>query len=188
MREAGLPFLRFSNSGGNNLAGTAQLASVPAYAGRFRGIAMANGRVLVVDDQNDVRDLISAFLGAQGYDTVVAACGEEALPLLDDGDLDLIITDYNMPGMNGWALAEKALSDDGDRPVILMSAFAESDTLRQWAFAGIYEFVFKPFDLTALGDTVRRAVCQRRLRVQNQVYRNVLEGLGQNLKLPVSGP
>lgn len=149
---------------------------------------MANGRVLVVDDQNDVRDLIAAYLGAQGYDTVVAACAEEALPYLDEGDLDLVITDYNMPGMNGWALAEKALSTDGDRPVILMSAFAESDCLRRWAFAGIYDFVFKPFDLTALGDTVHRAVCQRRLRVQNQGYQNVLEGLGHNLRLPVSGP
>ncbi len=130
---------------------------------------MTTVSILIVDDDDQVRDLLVRYLGAQGYQTVAVATGEEAVAHLDRRDLDLIITDFKMPGMNGLELARKALTADPDRPVILMSASVDVDNLCQLASSGISDFILKPFYLADMGFAVRRALSRRHLLAQSQV-------------------
>jgi len=136
---------------------------------------MATGSILVVDDDDTILDIVVDYLNAEGYQTLAAASGEEALPHLDRRDLDLLITDFKMPGMNGLELARKALMADSDRPVILMTAFADVDNARESVSIGVYDFILKPFDLADFGNVIRHAVSHRRLLMQNQEYQRNLE-------------
>lgn len=131
--------------------------------------------ILVVDDDDSVRDLVVRYLKAQGYQTAAASCGEEALPALGRRDLDLMITDFQMPGLNGLELAQKSLASDPDRPVILMTAFADVDNARKSVSLGLYDFIVKPFDLTDFQKSVTRALDHRRLVLQNREYQRNLE-------------
>lgn len=125
--------------------------------------------ILIVDDEDQLRDLVVRYLGAQGYQTVATATGEEALPHLDRRDLGLIITDFKMPGMNGLEVARRALTANPDRPVILMSASVDVENLCQLVSSGISDFILKPFYLEDLGFAVRRALSRRHLLTQSQV-------------------
>jgi FixJ family two-component response regulator len=136
---------------------------------------MAASSVLVVDDDNNVRDLVARFLQAQGYQTFAASSAEEALLRLGQRDLDLVITDFKMPGMNGLELAQKALAADPDRPVIMMTAFADVDNARKSVSLGLYDFIIKPFDLSDLRKSVLRALEHRRLVLENREYQRDLE-------------
>jgi FixJ family two-component response regulator len=136
---------------------------------------MAARSILVVDDDDNVRDLVVRYLKAQGYHTTAVTRGEEALPHLERPDLDLVITDFKMPGLNGLELAQKALAADPARPVILMTAFADVDNARKSVSIGIYDFIIKPFDLADFRKAVARALDHRGLVLQNQEYQRNLE-------------
>ncbi len=136
---------------------------------------MTTGSILVVEDTRDELALLIRYLSAQGYQMLAATSGEEAVPHLDRSDLDLVITDFNMPGMNGLDLARRSLAANPDRPVILMTAYADVDNARQSVTLGVYDFIIKPFDLKDFQNAVRRALNHRRLVLQNQVYQRSLE-------------
>ena len=143
---------------------------------------MMIGNILVVDDDIGVRDLVVRYLNTRGYQTSSAISGEEALTRLDQiGSFDLVITDFKMPGMNGLELARKSLMADPDRPVILMTAFAELDDTRQSASVGIYDFILKPFELVDFGTVVRRAINHRRLLMQSRGYQQSPVRLGTEM-------
>jgi CheY-like chemotaxis protein len=133
------------------------------------------GSVLVVDDDADVRDLVHRYLVTLEYTVSQAGSAEEALTLLESADPDLILTDLKMPGMDGLGLAERALTADPDRPVILMTAFADLENARRSIALGVYDFIVKPFDLKDFGNAVRRALDHRRLVLQNRAYQANLE-------------
>ncbi|HEY8584456.1 MAG TPA: response regulator, partial [Capillimicrobium sp.] len=118
-------------------------------------------RLLVVDDQVTVRELQRTILGAAGYEVVTARDGREALELLDRAAVDLVLTDVEMPGMDGFALIE-ALRADPDHtslPVIVLSSRGDEVDRRRGAEAGADAYVVKSeFDQRALLETVRRLV------------------------------
>jgi DNA-binding response OmpR family regulator len=99
-------------------------------------------RILVVDDDIDVRDFVSAMLAQENFDAVSAQDGGEALALLGDGDYDLLLTDIRMPGVDGFELVKRARQTLPDLRVLFMSGYAAEyhiDPDRD-------DFVAKPFD------------------------------------------
>lgn len=95
--------------------------------------------VLVVDDDEDVREVAADMLQDLGYMVVQACCGEEALALLDTRpDLDVMVTDIRMPGMSGLELAEHAAARRGDMKIILVSGYFQPQALTR-------RFLQKPF-------------------------------------------
>jgi two-component system cell cycle sensor histidine kinase/response regulator CckA len=99
-------------------------------------------RILVVDDDIDVRDFVSAMLTQENFDAVSAQDGGEALALLGAGDYDLLLTDIRMPGVNGFEFVKRARQTRPDLRVLFMSGYAAEyhiDPDRD-------DFVAKPFD------------------------------------------
>ena len=114
------------------------------------------GTILIVDDEPGVRDLLALLLSRDGYQVRTAANGTAALTAFKDGDVDLVLQDLKMPGMDGLALLQ-ALKEKAPRvPVIVLTAFATWDNAVEAMRLGAYDYLKKPFD----NDQVRRTVTQ----------------------------
>ena len=118
-------------------------------------------RVLVVDDEPSIRDVVSDFLSLEGYETREASNGREALALVDTWRPDAIVLDLMMPVMNGWAFAEAAAQRLGPDAVPIVVASASMDLARAAAELqqyGVRASLAKPFDLEVLLVVIRRLV------------------------------
>src|SRR5262249_27232411 len=117
------------------------------------------GTVLVVDDQDDVREVVVAQLEALGFRVAHAANGKAAFELLAKGGIDLLMADYAMPGMSGLELARAARKRQPGPPVLLMSGYVETSRIdRQVEGARV---VKKPYRLAELVDAIE-ALLRRR--------------------------
>ena len=107
-----------------------------------------NGRILVVDDIEENRDLLQRRLVRLGYDVAIADSGQNALDTLNEGGFDLVLLDIMMPGMSGLETLEKLrdTSDRGSLPVIMVSAKSESEDLVQTLEIGANDYITKPVD------------------------------------------
>jgi DNA-binding NtrC family response regulator len=121
-------------------------------------------RVLVVEDDVTMRELLARQLSRRGFEVATAAGGEEALAETGTSDFDVVLTDLNMPRMNGVQLCERVTQSRPDIPVIVVTAFGSMDTAIAAIRAGAYDFVTKPFDFEQLLLTLERAVNLRRLK------------------------
>ncbi|MDO8578139.1 MAG: two-component system response regulator [Dehalococcoidales bacterium] len=108
--------------------------------------------ILVVDDQTQNVELLEAYLAPQGYKIVKAASGEEALGKLSDNQIDLILLDVMMPGMDGFEVARRVRQDNIHRllPMILVTALRETEDRVKGIEAGCDDFLSKPVDKTEL--------------------------------------
>lgn len=117
-------------------------------------------RILVVDDDQDILQLVSIHLKRQGYKVEQAASGHEALALLEHKEVDLAIVDVMMPGMTGFELTE-ILTGELDTPVILLTAKGQLSDKEKGFVAGSEDYIVKPFEPKEL--LFRVAVILRRL-------------------------
>ncbi len=115
-------------------------------------------RVLIVDDEEPVREFVARALTHAGYETQQADDGLTALDVLDQNRFDLVITDIVMPGMDGIALALKLAKEQPDLRILLMTGYAAEKQRAYGLDSFIHEVVGKPFTLKQIIDAVRRAL------------------------------
>lgn len=114
-------------------------------------------RILVVDDDGEMRALLVDVLGDEGYDVVEAANGAEALIRLRADSFAAIVMDKNMPGLSGLDLLPGLRVICPETPVILITAFGDVATYMEAMEKGAYEYVFKPFRMDELLKVLKRA-------------------------------
>ncbi len=131
--------------------------------------------ILVVDDEPSLLNLMFRVVEEIGHQAFVARSGEEAIVIAEEQEIDLIITDLNMPGISGVELGQKLLKDEPDRPVILMTAYADVESARLAVAHDFYDYFLKPFDIKDMISTVTRALERRRLILENKNYQRNLE-------------
>ncbi|HFD39310.1 MAG TPA: response regulator transcription factor [Anaerolineae bacterium] len=119
------------------------------------------GRVLVVDDDQDTRDLVTEILAQEGYQVRSCTTGEEAIALLERETFDLILSDIKMPGINGIELLRHVRARGLDTIVILMTAYASVETAVQALRGEAFDYLVKPFSLMELRQRVRHALQAR---------------------------
>lgn len=127
-------------------------------------------RVLVVDDEPGMRQLLTRELTLQGYDVAVAASGEEAIELFRSGNFSLVITDAKMPGIGGIAAMEAMKSFDPDIEVIIATGYADLDMVISSMRKGAFDFLQKPFNLNELDHLIERALERRNFKVMLAVH------------------
>jgi two-component system response regulator HydG len=127
------------------------------------------GRVLVVDDDKGMCDLAEAALRRAGFYTTARQSADAALAVLASEDFDAVATDLNMKGMNGLELCQRIVANRKNTPVLVITAFGSLETAVAAIRAGAYDFITKPFEITALTLAVERAVQHRAL--QDEVLR-----------------
>ena len=136
----------------------------------------SKGRVLIVDDEPNARSALAELLREEGYTVDTAADGFKALPKLEELAPDVIVTDLKMPGLDGLGLMKKALAEDPERAVIVMTAFGAVDTAVSAMRQGAADYLTKPINFEELSVVIERAIERRRLRVEaGQLRRRVSE-------------
>src|ERR1700722_16204807 len=121
-------------------------------------------QVLIVDDEPNLRKILSAQLSRDGYDVMTAEDGEQGLAMLKEHHIDLVITDLKMPKLDGMTLLKKALEEEPDLPVVLITAHGTIDTAVEALKSGAFDFVTKPFDKDEVRQIVAKALKTRELR------------------------
>ncbi|XXF79155.1 sigma-54 dependent transcriptional regulator [Myxococcaceae bacterium GXIMD 01537] len=124
---------------------------------------LSRGRILVVDDQRNLRATTALLLRADGYTVSEAATGDEALGQLSSGGVDLLLTDLKMEPMDGLTLLKKALEVAPRLQVIMMTAFGSIESAVEAMRLGAYDYVTKPFKEGELRYRVERALERAKL-------------------------
>ena len=128
-------------------------------------------KVLVVDDEETVRVLLQRILQAAGYEAVIAANGKEALSVIADGGIDVVMLDINMPGLSGVEVLGKISADWPDLCVIMVTAVADVQTAVTAMKLGAHDYITKPFDQDEALRKIRQAVVnwQERLTLRQSI-------------------
>ena len=121
-------------------------------------------QVLIVDDEPNLRKILSAQLSRDGYDVMTAEDGEQGLAMLKEHHIDLVITDLKMPKVDGMTLLRRALEEEPELPIILITAHGTIDTAVEALKSGAFDFVTKPFDKDEVRQIVGKALKTRELR------------------------
>jgi two-component system response regulator HydG len=121
------------------------------------------GRVLIVDDDAELMKLLSLVLTRKGFEARGVRSGAEALAALSAEAFDVVLTDVQMPGMDGIALCERVVAAHLDLPVVVLTAFGSMESAIAAIRVGAYDFVTKPVDNTVLALAVARAARHRAL-------------------------
>src|ERR1700692_3738972 len=121
-------------------------------------------RLLIIDDDRSMCDVLEAELGRRDFTVTSATSAKEALARFEREDFGLVITDVNMADMSGVELCQQLVARQEDMPVIVITAYADMETAIAAIRAGAYDFVTKPFDMDELALTIERALKHRALR------------------------
>src|SRR6478672_6562183 len=120
-------------------------------------------QVLIVDDEPNLRKILSAQLTRDGYDVLTAEDGEAGLTLLREHHIDLVITDLRMPKMDGMELLRQALRIDAELPVVILTAHGTVDNAVEALKTGAFDYITKPFDQAEVRTIVKKALRTRDL-------------------------
>src|SRR5512139_1035996 len=128
-------------------------------------------RVLVVDDEENIRFVAASFLKRDGFEVEVADSGEQALRLLETFGPDAVLTDVRMPKMGGLDLLSTLKAKGAEVTVIVMSAYGSVDLAIEAIKAGAYDYIQKPFKPEELLLTLRKAEERETLRRENRALK-----------------
>lgn len=130
--------------------------------------------ILVVEDEPVVRNLLARAYTQSGYTVVAAESAEEALTLLAEGNIDFVITDIRLPGMNGTELIAKIKENFSNIPVIAVTGYCDINTAITVLKRGASDFIIKPFDLAAVQESTRLALEKAQVHMEIRHLRREL--------------
>jgi len=161
----------------------------PAAAPRPRPSAAAlaeeprpQPRILVVDDEPHVVQIFQDLLAQRGYEVVSSTNGDDAIVQVTTGHFDLVLTDINLPGVDGLEVVRAAKAADKDTCVILITGYASTTTAIDALRQGAYDYITKPFDLWETAKAIERGLESRFLVIENRRLVTILEEANHELQ------
>ncbi len=130
--------------------------------------------ILIVDDEKNYPPILSAVLEEEGFETLTANSGHQALDILKNADIDLVLTDMKMPAMDGIELLEYIKEMEAGLPVIMMTAHGTVEKAVEAMQKGAYNYILKPFDNERLIIYVQKAVAMYRVIKENRYLRDAV--------------
>lgn len=131
--------------------------------------------ILVVDDEQTIRDALKMVLEEEGYQTQTAADGKEALDLVNEVDFDIVITDLKMPEIDGMTLTRQCQQICPQTSVIIITAHGSLESAIEALRIGAYDYILKPFDFDDVLYKIKRLIKQKELVLENQALRQEVE-------------
>src|SRR2546426_5216742 len=135
---------------------------------------MPDTRVLVVDDERSMRELLAIMLRQAGHDVTVADGGEAAIKALKGDTFDLVSTDLRMREVDGLAVLRAAKEQSPQTVVLVITAFASTETAVEAMKLGAYDYLTKPFKVDEIKLTIANALERKRLQDENQALKRQL--------------
>ena len=114
--------------------------------------------ILVVDDERNYLLVLEALLSEEGYQVITAEGARRGIELLQENDLDVVLTDMKMPGMDGMEFMERIRQRQADLPVIMMTAFGSVEKAVEAMRKGAFDYIVKPFKNEELKLTIAKAI------------------------------
>ena len=146
-------------------------------------------KVVIVDDEADMRQSISQWLALSGFDTETYGSAEEALAAITPEFPGIIVSDVRMPGMDGMAFLKRLMSMDSALPVIMITGHGDVPMAVEAMRVGAFDFLEKPFNPDRMTELAKRATQARRLTLDNRALRRELaDGSSVMLKLIGTSP
>jgi len=144
--------------------------------------------ILIVDDEEKLREILSLYLEAPNRTILQAANGQEALDVLAKNKIDVVITDILMPIMDGLELTRKVVEIDPDIPVLIITAHAGKEETLAALRAGVFEFIAKPFQEDFVCNRVNKALERRFIRLlEKEMFELLVKELGISGEVNFSG-
>src|SRR5919106_2522461 len=134
----------------------------------------AKARILVVDDEPSMRDMLRIVLRRDGYDVVLAENGSQAIAILEQQQIDLLLSDIRMPDISGVEVLRAAKEINRDIVAFMMTAFASTETAVEAMRLGAVDYFTKPFSMDELRLKVRQHLETNRLRQENVLLKRAL--------------
>jgi two-component system response regulator PilR (NtrC family) len=132
-------------------------------------------RILIVDDEQSMRDFLSIMLKKEGYDVVTAENGGGALKAIHAEIFDLVITDVKMAGIDGIEVLKTVKEVSPETVAIMITAFATAETAVEAMKLGAYDYITKPFKVDEIKLVIQKALEKRHLRKENILLRREIE-------------
>jgi len=148
---------------------------------------VTRAKILIVDDEEAIREVVSSLLEAQGYECAAVGNGRLAQEYVMKHPVDLVLSDMVMPEMDGLSLVEWLRKSDPDIPAIMVTAMHDLSTALEAIRRGAYDYILKPFEKDHLYLGVRRALEHRRLVLENRNYQRNLENLVEERTAQLKG-
>jgi DNA-binding NtrC family response regulator len=123
---------------------------------------MERFRILVVDDELLIRDLLYDFFITEGWDIVVAENGQKAIDYLRNQKFDIVLTDIRMPDVSGLDLTDRIRALYGDLPIVIMTGYPSLETAVAALRHKVDDYIIKPFNINQLYRTIKKTVEDRR--------------------------
>ena len=144
--------------------------------------------ILIVDDKDSLRDMLTRTLSLEGYEVETASDGKDALKIADARRFDVVLTDLKLPSMDGIEILSRLKERDPFMEVIMMTAFGTIETAVHAMKLGAFDFLTKPFDPEHLSLLLKRAIENQRLAAENVLLREELSTrIGESEIIGVSG-
>ncbi|MCP4641145.1 MAG: diguanylate cyclase [bacterium] len=134
-----------------------------------------NARVLILDDEENIVDVLSSHLSSTGYECVGTTKAQEAVSLLESDRFTLLLTDLKMPDMSGMEVVRTAKDIDPDIAVVVLTGLGDVSKAIESMRAGVDDYILKPFNLSEISVSISRALEKRDLVVENRQYQEGLE-------------
>ena len=138
-------------------------------------VSAARPRILIVDDEPSMREMLGIVMRRDGYDVVVAGSGKDGIARLEAESFDLLLSDIRMPDLGGVDVLRAAKTINRDLVVFMMTAFASTETAVEAMRLGAVDYLIKPFSMDELRLKVRRQLDARRLREENLLLKRALK-------------
>lgn len=138
--------------------------------------------ILVVDDEEMVRSVLSRFLSQRGYRVLLAEDGQAALDIFPQNPIDLVLSDVRMPGLDGLQLLAAIKELNPRTPVVLISGYGDVSTVVQALKAGAENFLSKPLNMQILGEVIERSLALSCIQPRSEL---ALPGMTQRTKMQV---
>ncbi|MFP3390156.1 response regulator transcription factor [Brevibacillus sp. SIMBA_040] len=127
-------------------------------------------KILIVDDESHIRELISLFLRSEGFEIEEATNGTEALTIVEHLRIDLVILDIMLPNLDGWELCKRIKNDYPDIPILMVTAIGESGQKVKGFQLGTDDYVTKPFDPLELVMRVKALLKRYRIAFSQKIH------------------
>lgn len=131
--------------------------------------------ILIVDDERNYLLVLEALLSEEGYQVVTADSAQQGLEVLQEHDLDVVITDMKMPGLDGMGFMDRIRLREPDLPIIMMTAYGSVEKAVEAMKKGAFDYILKPFKNEELKLTIRKAIDHYHLLCQNRQFARELQ-------------
>jgi len=143
-------------------------------------VAERKSRVLVVDDEEEIRNILSRILEKEGFEVITASDGEQAMQKLCFDTPDAVLLDVRMPGLSGMDVLKKIKAIDGNLPVVLVTAYADTHQAVEAMKEGAYDYLAKPFDNNEVVWITSRALAEGKLK---RIFKSIKDRYKGNFSL-----